>query len=43
LWYQLVVYTFSQGITYIDIELTLDPVPPRGNFRDFDFLIPYGI
>jgi len=32
-----------QGISYIDIELTIDPVPPRGNFRDFDFLIPYGI
>jgi len=27
----------------IDLELTIDPAPPRGNFRDYDFLIPYGM
>jgi len=23
--------------------LTIDPAPPTGNFRDYDFLIPYGM
>ena len=27
----------------LDLELTIDPAPPRGNFRDYDFLIPYGM
>jgi len=27
----------------IDLELTIDPAPPRGNFRDYAFLIPYGM
>jgi len=26
--------------THLDLELTIDPAP-RGNFRDYDFLIPY--
>jgi len=26
---------------FIDLELTIDPAPPRGNFRDYAFLIPY--
>ena len=27
----------------IDLELTIDPAHPRANFRDYDFLIHYGI
>ena len=27
----------------LDLELTIDPAPSRGNFRDYDFLIPYGM
>ena len=33
-----------QKVNTIDLELTIDPAPPpRGNFRDYDFLIPYGM
>jgi len=27
----------------IDLELTIDPAPPSGNFRDYDFLILNGM
>ena len=31
---------------HLDLELTIAPAPPpppRWNFRDYDFLIPYGM
>ena len=27
----------------LDLELTIDPPPPRGTFQDYDVLIPYGM
>jgi len=30
-------------IAFIDLELTIDPAPSRWKFRDYDFLIPYGV
>jgi len=27
----------------LDLELTIDLPPVKGNFRDYDFLIPYGM
>ena len=40
----LVIILNKSDPCFIDLELTIDPaLPPRWNFRDYDFLIPYGM
>ena len=41
--YQAPLKLTSAKHNRIDLELTIDPAPPSGNFRDYDFLILNGM